>query len=142
MFENVLGPYWFKRAVPDMERQLSHANTTVLNGLQDLWREVQSRCRRRDGSPLIRINCLITGLVLSFFEPRALNIRRQRRLSDPIDDAFDRFRRTEFDQANAMIPGAHDLGPQISTFKFNLGADLHTARGTRQRFPGVSFHGT
>jgi hypothetical protein len=85
MIFDSLDSHRLKRSVTDVQGDLSDFDAAIADAIQQLRGEVQAGGRGRHGATLAGENGLIPlGIQAVFFI--SLDIRRQRRAADPIDD--------------------------------------------------------
>src|SRR5271165_6862444 len=103
--------HWLKRAEADMQGDLAGFDPALANAVEDLRCEVQTRSRCGDRAEWLGINGLI--LLAIGRRVRAIDVRRQRDVPNPLQHAEEIVNRIEAEMALAKRAAPNDLGCQI-----------------------------
>ena len=126
-------PDRLERSDADVQRHTPHENPRLLDAGQELFREVQARRRRRDGSVARGIDRLVPLQILrTGFAP---DVRRKGSLPQTLQFGPDV--RFELQHPPAVGFLSDDLPPQLRVELQRL-ADLQLSRGVQQRMPAVA----
>ena len=128
-----------KRAVTNVQGDSCHANSSILDGLQQPSGEMQAGRGRRDRAPLVGIDGLI-ALAICDGICRTLDIWWQWCAAESIDDAIQRFFRFKPDQAQTVVARFNHLSVKIRVAQHDTSACREAARRASQALPEVWFN--
>ena len=122
-----------KCAESHMQRHMGDFHPHVLHLIEHLRRKMQSGRRRRGGSLMLRVNCLVPVFILKLMP----DVRRQRHLAEPVEDFLENSLIRKLNQAVSVIHDLEHFSLQdaVAENKFIAGAAFLSR--TDERFPDI-----
>src|SRR5438094_9538884 len=90
MLRNIGDSNRLKGSIADVQRDLRNSYSARAHGIENRISEMQTRSRRGNSSPLVRIYRLVAFRILAGERGLSLDVRRKRWLSDLVNHTIER----------------------------------------------------